>query len=50
LDGVKMQVMERREENKSGFLEQASSMVYASVLYENPLFFVYKGGAKLLDE
>ena len=45
-----MQVMERREVNKSGFTEQASSMVYASVLYENSRFFAYKGGAKLLDE
>jgi hypothetical protein len=45
-----MQVMERSEVNKSGFPEQASSMVYASVLYESSLFFVYKGGAKLLDE
>jgi hypothetical protein len=44
LDGVKMQVMERREENKSGFLEQASSMVYASVLYENFTVFCGKGG------
>jgi hypothetical protein len=36
--------MERREmKTESGFLEQASSVVYASVLYENSLFFVGKG-------
>ncbi|MGB7000570.1 MAG: hypothetical protein WBE22_00895 [Halobacteriota archaeon] len=49
MDGVKMQVMERREVNKSGFQEEVSSVGYASVLHENSLFFVGKGGAKLLD-
>ena len=38
-----MQVMERREVNKSGFLEEVSSVVYASVLYENSLILGVNG-------
>lgn len=44
-DGVKMQVMERREmKTKLRFQEEVSSVFYASVLYENALTFGLKGG------
>ena len=48
-----MRVRERREMNvkvKSGFQEQALSVVYASVLYENSLIFGVKGGGSVSNE